>query len=332
MKLVVQIPCYNEEETITQTVRDIPRYIPGVDSVEVLIIDDGSEDATVARALRAGADHVISFAQNKGLAAAFNAGLDEALRLGADIVVNTDGDNQYRGACIADLVHPIIAGEADVVVGARPIDQIEDFSWLKKRLQRLGSWLVRKVSATQVSDATSGFRAYSRQAAMRLTVVSDFTYTHETLIQAGRSGMSVAEVPIQTNRKTRQSRLFKSIPHYIARSLGTIGRIYTLYRPLAFFSTIAVVLFALGLALGGRYLYFYFTGQGTGHVQSVIISGLLMMLSMQAFVVGLVADLIAANRKLMQDTLSRVRELQANGEPETHESKDKPASILARMR
>jgi len=332
MKLVVQIPCYNEEETITQTVRDIPRYIPGVDSVEVLIIDDGSEDATVARALQAGADHVISFAQNKGLAAAFNAGLDEALRLGADIVVNTDGDNQYRGACIADLVHPIIAGEADVVVGARPIDQIEDFSWLKKRLQRLGSWLVRKVSATQVSDATSGFRAYSRQAAMRLTVVSDFTYTHETLIQAGRSGMSVAEVPIQTNRKTRQSRLFKSIPHYIARSLGTIGRIYTLYRPLAFFSTIAVVLFALGLALGGRYLYFYFTGQGTGHVQSVIISGLLMMLSMQAFVVGLVADLIAANRKLMQDTLSRVRELQANGEPETHESKDKPASILARMR
>jgi len=332
MKLIVQIPCYNEEQTVAQTLRDIPRHIPGVDSVEVLIIDDGSEDATVDRALAAGADHVISFARNKGLAAAFNAGLDEALRLGADIIVNTDADNQYRGDCIPDLVRPVIAGEADVVVGARPINDIEDFSWLKKRLQRLGSWLVRKVSATQVSDATSGFRAYSRRAAMRLTVVSDFTYTHETLIQAGRSGMAVAEVPIQTNRNTRPSRLFKSIPGYIARSLGTIGRIYTLYRPLAFFTVIAVTLFALGLALGGRYLYFYFTGQGAGHVQSVIISGVLMMLGMQAFVVGIVADLIAANRKLMQDTLSRVRELQANGEPETDESEDEPESILARMR
>ncbi len=311
MKLIVQIPCLNEEATIGQTIADIPRQIPGIDRVEVLIIDDGSTDATVAAALAAGADHYISFAGNRGLAAAFAAGLEEALRLGADIIVNTDADNQYAGSCIPDLIRPILEHKADLVVGARPIEQIEEFSWVKKRLQRLGSWLVRKVSATTVSDATSGFRAYSRRAAMQLTVVSGFTYTHETLIQAGRSGLAVVEVPIRTNPKTRESRLFKSIPQYIARSLNTILRIYALYRPMALFNVIAAVLMIAGLALAVRYLVYWALGEGKGHVQSVIAAALLIMLAGQALVIGVLADLIAANRKLIQETLSRVRELQA---------------------
>ncbi len=328
MKLIVQIPCYNEEETIAQTIGDIPRFIQGVDSVEVLIIDDGSTDQTVERAFEAGADHVIGFAQNKGLAAAFNAGLDEAIRLGADIIVNTDGDNQYCGECIPDLVGPIARGEAELVVGARPIEEIQEFSWLKKRLQRLGSWLVRKVSATDVSDATSGFRAFSRRAAMRLTVVSGFTYTHETLIQAGRSGMAVAEVAVRTNGRTRPSRLFKSIPEYVGRSVGTIGRIYTLYQPFAFFLAIAAVFFGLSLFLGARYMYYYFVGQGVGHVQSVIAAGVLLTLSVQMLIVGIVADLIAANRKLLQDTLSRVRELQASREMAERDVEEAPSAFL----
>jgi glycosyltransferase involved in cell wall biosynthesis len=310
MKLIVQIPCLNEEETIPQTIADIPREIEGIDAVEVLVIDDGSSDATVEAARAAGADHVISFAQNRGLAAAWSAGIDAALRLGADVIVNTDADNQYAGSSIPDLVRPIVAGDADMVVGARPIDQIEEFSWMKKRLQRLGSWVVRKVSSTHISDATSGFRAYSRDAAIRLAVVSNFTYTHETLIQAGRTGLAVAEVPIGTNPKTRESRLFRSIPEYIRRSVGTILRIYALYEPLALFNLVAGILLAIGILLGIRYAYFMAIGEGTGHVQSVIVAALLLMLAAQAFALGLLADLIAANRKLIQDTRSRLREVQ----------------------
>lgn len=311
MKLIVQIPCLNEEGTITETIADIPREIPGIDEVEILIIDDGSSDATIATAQAAGAEHYISFAKNRGLAAAFSAGLEESVRLGADVIVNTDADNQYAGSSIPDLVKPIVDREADIVLGARPIDEIEEFSWIKKRLQRLGSWLVRKVSATEVSDATSGFRAYSRHAAMQLTVVSGFTYTHETLIQAGRSGLHVGEAAIKTNPKTRESRLFKSIPDYISRSVNTIFRIYALYRPMTLFNAIAAVFIIAGVALGARYLVYHFLGEGTGHVQSVIIAGLLIMLGGQALVVGILADLIAANRKLVQETLSRVRDLQA---------------------
>ncbi|NLO05777.1 MAG: glycosyltransferase family 2 protein [candidate division WS1 bacterium] len=310
MKLIVQIPCLNEEETIPQTIADIPREIEGIDAVEVLVIDDGSSDATVEAARAAGADHVISFAQNRGLAAAWSAGIDAALRLGADVIVNTDADNQYAGSSIPDLVRPIVAGDADMVVGARPIDQIEEFSWMKKRLQRLGSWVVRKVSSTHISDATSGFRAYSRDAAIRLAVVSNFTYTHETLIQAGRTGLAVAEVPIGTNPKTRESRLFRSIPEYIRRSVGTILRIYALYEPLALFNLVAGILLAIGILLGIRYAYFMAIGEGTGHVQSVIVAALLLMLAAQAFALGLLADLIAANRKLIQDARSRLREVQ----------------------
>jgi len=322
MKLIVQIPCYNEEQTIATTIADIPREAAGVDSVEVLIIDDGSTDATVDRAVEAGADHVIGFAQNRGLAAAFNAGLDEAVRLGADIVVNTDGDNQYCGHCIPDLVAPIVHGEADIVVGARPIEHIEDFSWLKKRLQRLGSWVVRQVSATQVSDATSGFRAYSRTVALRLTVVSDFTYTVETLIQAGRSNTSVAEVPIQTNRKTRESRLFRSMPHYIWNSVVTMLRIYALYAPLKFFSTVAALLFVPGFGVALRFLYFYLSGDRTGHVQSLILAAILMLLGFQMAVVGFLADLFGASRKLMQEVLYQVKRSRRGAEHDTHTDRD----------
>ncbi len=324
MKLIVQIPCLNEEQTIGETIADIPRQIDGIDEVEVLVINDGSTDNTVEAAREAGADHVISFSQNRGLAAAWSAGINEALRLGADIIVNTDADNQYRGSCIPDLVRPIQRGDADMVVGARPIEQIEDFSWLKKRLQRLGSWLVRKVSATTISDATSGFRAYNRTAAMRLTVVSDFTYTHETLIQAGRSGLAVAEVPIQTNRRTRDSRLFRSVPEYIRRSISTIIRIYALYQPMAFFNIIGAIFCLGGVALGIRYLYFMAIGEGTGHVQSVIVGALLIIVGAQSFVVGLLADLIAANRKLVQETLTRVRDMQLDPDQTTRRAGKAP--------
>lgn len=310
MKLIVQIPCLNEEATIGQTIADIPRQIDGIDEVEVLVIDDGSSDRTAEVARRAGADHVIGFAKNRGLAAAWSAGIDAALQLGADIIVNTDADNQYRGGSIPDLVRPIVAGAADMVVGARPIGEIEEFSWTKKRLQRLGSWVVRKVSATNISDATSGFRAYSRAAALRLSVVSSFTYTHETLIQAGRSGLAVAEVPIATNPKTRDSRLFRSIPEYVRRSLNTIVRIYALYEPMALFNTLGSILALLAVALGVRYIYFVIIGEGAGHVQSVIVAALLVMLAGQSYVLGILADLMAANRKLIQDVRTRVRELQ----------------------
>lgn len=307
MKLVVQIPCYNEEDTIQETIADIPRKIAGVDAVEILIIDDGSEDNTCEVARAAGADHVISFTGNKGLAAAFSAGLERAVDLGADIVVNTDGDNQYRGECIRDLIAPIQRGEADLVVGVRPIEDIEDFSWLKKRLQRLGSWVVRKVSSTDVSDATSGFRAYSREAAQRLTVVSNFTYTHETLIQAGRSNMIVREVPIKTNPKTRPSRLFTSIPEYLTRSLQTILRIYTVYEPLAFFVSLGSVFLIAAALIGARFLYYFFAGSGSGHIQSLIFAAILAIIGFQMWVLGILADLIASNRKLSQDVLYKLR-------------------------
>ena len=307
VKLVVQIPCYNEEETIAQTLGDIPRAIPGIDEVEVLIINDGSTDDTVKAALAAGADHVIGFAGNKGLAAAFAAGLEAAVGLGADIIVNTAADNQYKGECIPGLVAPIRDGEADIVVGVRPIDEIADFSWAKKKLQKLGSWVVRQVSGTKVSDATSGFRAYSRDAAQRLTVISGFTYTHETLIQAGRSNMIVGEVPIEVNAVSRPSRLFKSIPEYLRRSLGTILRIYALYEPLAFFTWAGAVLLTIAAIIGSRFLYFFLVGNGAGHIQSLIFASVLAMMGFQMWVLGIVADLVAANRKLVQEALYRLK-------------------------
>jgi len=307
MKLIVQVPCYNEAETLPATLADIPRHIEGIDEIEVLIVDDGSTDNTTEVARQHGADHIVRLKSNRGLAVAFSVGLEKSLELGADIIVNTDADNQYKGECIPDLIAPILHEEADLVVGTRPIEAIAEFSWLKKKLQRLGSWVVRQVSGTDIADATSGFRAYSLAAAMHLSVVSDFTYTLETLIQAGRTNLAIAQVPIQTNPQARASRLFSSIPAYIYQSSKTILRIYALYRPLRFFATVGLLLFLPGLALGLRFVYYYITGNGTGHVQSLILATVLMLLGFQILIFGVVADLIGANRKLVQNILSHLR-------------------------
>jgi len=308
MKLIVQIPCYNEAQTLPATLADIPRQIEGIDEVEVLVVDDGSTDNTAEVARQHGAGHIVRLKSNRGLAAAFSVGLEKCLELGADAIVHTDADNQYRGECIPDLIAPILRGEADIVVGTRSIEAIAEFSWLKKKLQRLGSWVVRKVSGTEVQDATSGFRAYSRQAATRLNVVSDFTYTLETLIQAGHSGLAIVQVPIQTNPRTRESRLFSNTSVYIWQSAKTSFRIYALYRPLRFFATVGLLLFIPGLALGLRFVYYYIIGNGVGHVQSLILAAVLMLLGFQIMIFGVLADLIGANRKLIQDILHRLRQ------------------------
>lgn len=311
MKLIVQIPCFNEERTLLQTLADLPREIPGVDAIEVLIIDDGSTDATVETAREFGVDHIVRFAANRGLASAFKAGLDASLRLGADIIVNTDGDNQYCGHDVPALVRPILDGEADLVVGDRRTDTIEEFGLVKKKLQKLGSAVVRRFSRTTVADTTSGFRAFSREAALRLNLVSEFTYTLETIIQAGHNRMAVQSVPIRTNPKTRPSRLFRGIGQYVRRSVGTILRIFMMYRPLAVFVWLGGVVFAGGFALGARFLYYYLTVSGSGHVQSLVLAAALLMIGVQVMVMGLLADLIGANRKLVEDVLVRVKRLEA---------------------
>jgi glycosyltransferase involved in cell wall biosynthesis len=312
MKLIVQIPCFNEEQTLPQTLADIPREIPGIDAVELLIIDDGSTDATVTTARELGVEHIVRFPGNRGLASAFKAGLDASLGLGADIIVNTDGDNQYCGHDIPALVRPILDGEADLVVGDRRTDTIEHFGLIKKKLQKLGSAVVRGFSHTTVADATSGFRAFSREAALRLNLVSEFTYTLETIIQAGHNRMAVQSVPIRTNPKTRPSRLFRGIGQYVRRSVGTILRIFMMYRPLAAFVWIGGLVFAGGFALGVRFLYYYFAVSGAGHVQSLVLAAALLMIGVQVMVMGLLADLIGANRKLVEDVLVRVKRLEAS--------------------
>ncbi|QDG52709.1 glycosyltransferase family 2 protein [Persicimonas caeni] len=310
MKLIIQIPCFNEEKTLPTTLGDLPREVEGFDTVEWLIIDDGSTDRTVEVAREHGVHHIVRHTGNKGLAAAFRTGLNACLRVGADAIVNTDGDNQYNGADIPKLVAPIVRGEADMVIGDRQTDTIEHFSWTKKRLQHLGSWVVRQASSTDVPDTTSGFRAFSREGAMRLNVVSDFTYTLETIIQAGRKNIAVSHVPIRTNEKLRESRLFGSIRSYVTRSMSTIVRIYTTYQPLKVFMGIGALLFFAGFVLGARFLYFYAIGDGDGHVQSLLLAVLLMSLGFQTGLTGLLADLIANNRKLVEETLWRVRRLE----------------------
>jgi len=309
MKLIVQIACLNEEETLPQTLRDIPRQVDGIDEVEVLVVDDGSTDRTAEVAEATGADHVVRLRTNMGLARAFMVALDESLHRGADIIVHTDADNQYDARDIPKLIAPILDGRADVVVGSRPIETIRDFSFLKKKLQRLGSWVVRAVSRTSLPDATSGFRAYSREAALRLTVLSEFSYTLESAIQAGRTNIAVAHVPIRTNPATRQSRLAASSWQYVWRSISTIVRIYVLYEPLRFFMRLGGLVFLAGIALCVRYMYFYFVGQ-SGHVQSVILGAVLLIIGFQLGFLGLLADLLAANRKLVQEALFRVRKLE----------------------
>ncbi len=312
MKLIIQIPCYNEEETLPYTIRDIPRAIPGIDQIEILVINDGSTDRTVEVARTLGVHHVVSFTNNKGLAEAFMAGLNEALVLGADVIVNTDGDNQYRGADIPKLIVPILEGKADIVIGDRQVDNIKHFSGMKKLLQKLGSWVVQQVSNTTVPDTTSGFRAFNREAALRMNVMSRFTYTLETIIQAGKKNLAVSHVPVKTNEKLRDSRLFTSIPSYIKRSINTIFRIYTMYEPLKMFFSIGGIVFSAGLLISIRFLYFYLAGNGSGHIQSLLLSAILVIVGFQIFIIGLLADLIAFNRKLIEDSVYRIKKIELN--------------------
>jgi glycosyltransferase involved in cell wall biosynthesis len=310
MKLVIQIPCFNEAETLSETLDDLPRELPGIDVIEWLVIDDGSSDSTAERARELGVHHIVRFRRNRGLARAFMAGLDAGLRIEADIIVNTDADNQYCGADIAKLVAPIVAGEADLVVGDRQVHTIAHFSPVKVKLQHLGSWVVRLASDTGVTDATSGFRAFSREAAERLVVTSDFSYTLETLIQAGSARLALTSVPIGTNAPTRPSRLFKGIWQYVKNSGITILRIYTLYKPLKAFLAIAAVLFLWGFLIGARFVWFYMQGDGGGHVQSLILAAVLLIASFNAALVGLLADLVGANRFLLEDVVRRLRRLE----------------------
>ena len=311
MKLIIQIPCLNEEATLPETPADLPREVDGFDVVEWLVIDDGSTDGTSEVARECGVDHIVRFTANKGLAVAFQAGMDAALKLGADVIVNTDADNQYRGDEIPKLVAPIVEGKADVVVGNRMIRQHEEFSRVKKFLQLWGSWVVRQASGTDVPDTTSGFRAYSREAALRLNVVSRFSYTLETLIQAGKSDLAVTHIPIATNPKTRESHLFRSTSEYVRRSVGTILRIYAMHEPLRVFFTLAAVVGLGGLILFGRFAWYYATETGpTGHVQSLIIGGVLLIFAAQLAVLGVVADLVRANRVLAERSLQRLRKIE----------------------
>lgn len=309
MKLIIQIPCYNEAETLTVALNDLPKSIEGIDEIETLIINDGSKDDTVRVAREWGVNYVVNFRRNKGLAKGFMAGIDACLRNGADIIVNTDADNQYNGADIEKLVRPILEGKTDIVIGARPIDNIEHFSPLKKRLQHLGSWVVRKASNTDIPDAPSGFRAYSREAAMRLNVTNEYTYTLETIVQAGRDKIAMESVDIRTNAELRPSRLFKSMFGYVKRSIGTIVRAYVMYKPLTFFTIVGLIPFLIGLALGIRYLVFIFIGQSGGHVQSLILSSILILMGFMTFIIGIQADIIAKNRKLLEDIQYHVRKM-----------------------
>lgn len=304
------IPCYNEATTLPVTMAALPRAVPGIDVLEILVIDDGSVDGTSAVARAAGAHHVVRFARNKGLAAAFTAGLDACLKLGADIIVNTDADNQYHGADVARLVGPILAGEADLVVGERYGAGVEAFTPTKRALQRLGSWVVRQASRTAVPDATSGFRAYTRQAALQLNVVSDFSYTLETLIQAGNHGLALAYTPVDTNVATRPSRLVGGVLEYVLRSASTIARIYAMYQPLRVFASLGLLMAAAGGLLGLRFLYFMVTAGGAGHVQSLILAAVLLIVGFQTVLIGLVADLIAGHRRVSEDILLRVKQLE----------------------
>lgn len=315
MKLIIQIPCLNEADTLGIALSELPREVPGFDSVEWLIVDDGSSDDTTAVARRHGVDHVIRHQVNRGLAEAFMSGIDACLRLDADVIVNTDADNQYHAGDIPALTAPILAGEAEIVIGARPIAETEHFSWVKKRLQHLGSWAVRVASHTQVADAPSGFRAMSREAATRLHVFNGYTYTLETIIQAGQSNMRVISVPVRTNADLRPSRLVKSISSYVKRSLLTILRMFVVYRPLAFFAWLGGLFFAAGLIAGIRFLFFYLSKAGSGHVQSVVFSALCIIVGLMLTMIGLVGDLIATNRKLLERIDVRLQRMEREQSP-----------------
>ncbi len=307
MKLVIQIPCLNEEKDIAQTLRDLPKTIEGVDTIEVLIIDDGSEDNTSLVAREQGVKHFVRFAKRRGLAKAFNAGLDAALRLGADIIVNTDADGQYKGEDIPRLIKPVLEGKADIVIGNRDIDNVRQFSWIKKKLQRLGTWVVRNISGVTLSDATTGFRAYSKEAALRLNIISNYTYTLESIIQAEHKNLVIDNIIISTNEVKRPSRLFKSIPEYIKRSIVTIIRVYAMFNPMGVFMRLGSLVSLAGFLLGCRFLYYYLLGHGDGKLQSLLLAAVLLIIGFQIFVIGLLADLVSANRRLIEDVLLRIK-------------------------
>jgi glycosyltransferase involved in cell wall biosynthesis len=310
MKLIIQIPCFNEEQTLGATLKALPRALPGVDVIEYLVIDDGSTDDTAAVARALGVHHVVRFPRQRGLARGFAAGLDAALRVGADLIVNTDADNQYPASEIGRLIAPILAGRADLVIGDRGVATVPGFSTLKRRLQQLGSWVVQRASGLVVPDATSGFRAMSRETAQRMVVLSEYSYTLETLIHAGARRLAVAYVPITPNPATRPSRLMRSLGDYLAHSSITIVRAYTTYRPLRAFLTVGALVVLAGTLLGLRFLFFYFQGNGGGHVQSLILAAVLLVVGFQVSLIGLVADLIGSNRKLLEELLYRVRRLE----------------------
>ena len=321
-KLLIQIPCLNEAQTLPATLADLPKNISGIDAIEVLVIDDGSRDGTADVARACGVDHIVRLRRNKGLAAAFQAGIDACLKAGADFIVNTDADNQYAGAEIPKLIAPLLRGEADIVIGDRNIAELRHMSWRKRQLQRLGSWVVRQVSNTSVPDTTSGFRAYTRDAALRMTIISEFSYTLESIIQAGKKRMAIAHVPITVNPRTRESRLFDSVFSYIKRSGATIVRIYAMYEPLKVFTYLGLTILGVGLLGLGRFIYYYFESQAFRHIASLIASALLMIVGFIVLVIGLLADVISGNRKLLEDLLYRVRMLEL---PARDADRERPA-------
>jgi glycosyltransferase involved in cell wall biosynthesis len=309
-KLIIQIPCLNEADTLPATLAALPREIDGIDTIETLVIDDGSTDDTVAVARRCGVEHIVHFTSHRGLARGFAAGLDACLHLGADVIVHTDADGQYPGEDVPKLVAPILRGEADMVVGDRGVDAVAHFSPLKRLLQRFGSQAVSALSRIEVDDVTSGFRAYSREAALRLNILTNFTYTLETIMQSGEKPITIVSVPTRSNPPTRPSRLFTGIGQYLRRQIPTILRLFWVYQPLKTFTIVAAAFLTPGLILGVRFLYFYIFGAGAGHIQSLILAAVLLIVGFQMQILGLVADLLAANRRLMEDTLYRVRKIE----------------------
>jgi len=309
MKLIIQIPCYNEEESLPITMADLPREIENIETIEYLVINDGSSDRTVEVARECGVHHIVNFSKNVGLARGFATGLDACLRLGADIIVNTDADNQYNGADIQRLIGPILNGEAGIVIGERPIEKTKHFSKSKKKFQRLGSFVVRVASGTSIPDAPSGFRAYTREAAMRLNITNEYTYTLETIIQAGHNKIPMTSVPIRTNGELRESRLFKSMWKYMQRSATVIVRSFMMYKPLRFFTVMGVMFSLGGLAIFLRFFIAYIAGHGTGMVQSLLFSVLFFVLGFQCFVTGLQSDIVSAHRKILEDIQFRVRKM-----------------------
>ena len=312
MKLIIQIPCLNEEKTLPLVVKDIPKKIDGIDKVEILVVDDGSTDRTSEVAEELGVDHIVQLSYNRGLAYAFMVGLDTALKFGANIIVNTDGDNQYNGCDIPKLIKPILENKAEIVIGDREVDKIKHFSLTKIFLQKLGSWVVRQLSGTSIPDVTSGFRAYSKETAMQINIVSKFSYTIESIIMAGKKNIPITHVAIRTNEKLRDSRLFKSTWGYLKNSIATIVRIYAMYEPLKVFSYIGGTSFFLGFILGCRYLFFFFIESTAGHVQSLILSAILIIVGFQIILIGLAADLISINREYIEKSLYRIKKSEAN--------------------